>query len=98
MAEMPTHWPMLDRVEFALRDAGFPLDEAFDVAYRATINGTDDDRAAFEKWASRNVAQPSMAGYHSTGGRWVYRHNIQEQMWLCWQHATARARIPEDRA
>lgn len=29
-------WPLFDRIEFALRDAGFDYDEAFAVAHRAT--------------------------------------------------------------
>lgn len=45
-------------------------------------------RDDFERWAAHSVGQPSFAGYHSEGGVWVYRHNIMQLMWQCWQAAS----------
>ncbi len=55
---------------------------------------SSEQREAFEAWARHNIGQFSPAGYHGTGGVWVYRHNIQQTMWLCWR-AAVRAIIEE---
>lgn len=43
------------------------------------------DRRHFERWAERNVSQPSLAGYHGTLGEWVYHHNFVDMAWRAYQ-------------
>jgi hypothetical protein len=47
-------------------------------------------RKEFERWAVENVGQPDLSGYHGTGGVWLYRHNIMQLAWRCWQDARAQ--------
>lgn len=45
------------------------------------------EQERFEKWAMNNIGQPSLAGFHGTGGRWIYHHKFIDKCWQCWREA-----------
>lgn len=52
-----------------------------------TFLAAPSDQVLFEEWARDNVGQPDFSGFHGTGGRWIYHHNIVGLAWRCWQAA-----------